>query len=69
MMSRCAAVCKENSLEKFSRAVTRSLRIRPIRSTSVTMPVAMNTPQTFTASDASSGDESAAKAGVNAELI
>lgn len=33
------------------------------------MPVAMKVPQTFTAAEASSGDESALKAGVSAELI
>ena len=40
-----------------------------MRSMSVTIPMAMKTPQTVTASEASSGDESAAKAGVSAELI
>jgi hypothetical protein len=56
-------------LEKFSRADTRSFKIRPMRSTSVTIPVAINTAHTFTASEANSGDESAAKAGVSAEPI
>lgn len=56
-------------LEKFSSAEMRSLRIRPMRSTSVTMPVAMNVAHTLIASDASSGDESAANAGVSAEPI
>lgn len=55
--------------EKFSRAEIKSLRIRPMRSTSVTMPVEMNVAQTLTASAANSGDESAANAGVKAELI
>lgn len=54
---------------KFSRAVTRNLRIRPMRSTSVTKPVAMKVAHTFTAAEANSGDESAPKAGVRAELI
>jgi hypothetical protein len=58
-----------NSLEKFSSAETSSLRIRPIRSISVTIPVAINVAHTFTASAASSGDESAAKAGVSADPI
>lgn len=40
-----------------------------MRSTSVTMPVAMNVAHTLMASAASSGDESAAKAGVSAEPI
>jgi hypothetical protein len=40
-----------------------------MRSTSVTMPVAMNVAQTLIASAASSGEESAAKAGVSAEPI
>ncbi len=40
-----------------------------MRSISVTIPVATNVAQTLTAADASSGDESALKAGVNAELI
>jgi hypothetical protein len=40
-----------------------------MRSTSVTMPVAMKVAQTLIASAASSGDESAAKAGVSAEPI
>ena len=56
-------------LEKFSRAETRSLSILPIRSTSVTIPVAINVAQTLTASAANSGEESAAKAGVRAEPI
>ena len=47
----------------------RSFKIRPIRSTSVTMPVAMNVAHTLIASAASSGDESAAKAGVSADPI
>ena len=54
---------------KLSKAPTSSFNILPIRSTSVTMPVAMNVAQTFTAAEASSGDESALKAGVSAELI
>jgi hypothetical protein len=40
-----------------------------MRSTSVTMPVAINVAQTLIASAASSGEESAAKAGVSAEPI
>ena len=56
-------------LVKLSNAPTSSFSILPIRSTSVTMPVAMKVAQTFTAAEASSGDESALKAGVNAELI
>lgn len=55
--------------EKFSSADTRSFKIRPIRSISVTIPVAMKVAQTVTASAASSGEESAAKAGVNADPI
>ena len=39
-----------------------------MRSTSVTRPVAMKVAQTSTAAEARSGDESAPKAGVNAEL-
>jgi putative effector of murein hydrolase len=58
-----------HTLEKFSSAEIRSFRIRPILSTSVTMPVAMNVAHTFTASAASSGEESAAKAGVSADPI
>ena len=52
-----------------SRAATRIFKMRPIRSMSVTMPVDTNVAQTLIASAASSGDESTAKAGVNAELI
>ena len=58
-----------NSPEKFSSAETRSLRILPMRSTSVTIPVAIKAAHTLTASDANSGDDSAVKAGVRAELI
>lgn len=58
-----------NLLEKFSSAEIRSLSIRPIRSTSVTIPVAMKVAHTLIASAASSGDESAANAGVSAEPI
>lgn len=54
---------------KLSKAPTSSFSILPIRSTSLTMPVAMKVPQTLTAAEASSGDESALKAGVSAELI
>src|SRR5690242_14078620 len=54
----------QDLLEKFSSAAMRSLRIRPIRSTSVTIPVAMKVAHTLMASAASSGDESAANAGV-----
>ena len=36
---------------------------------SVTNPIEMNVAQTLTAAEAKSGDESALKAGVNAELI
>ena len=57
------------SSEKLSMAATRSFRIRPIRSTSVTIPVAMKVAHTFTAAAASSGEESDANAGVSAELI
>ena len=53
---------------KLSKAVTISFRIRPMRSTSVTRPVAMKVAQTSTAAEARSGDESALKAGVSAEL-
>ena len=53
----------------FSKPVTNNLKIRPILSTFVTIPVATNVAQTLTASEASSGDESAAKAGVKAEPI
>ena len=56
-------------LVKLSNAPTSNFSILPIRSTSVTMPVAMNVAQTLTAAEASSGDESALKAGVSAELI
>ena len=55
--------------ETFSSPVTSSLKMRPILSTLVTIPVATNVAQTLIASDASSGDESGAKAGVRAELI
>lgn len=55
--------------EKFSNAETSVLRIRPIRSTSVTIPVEMKEAHTLIASAASSGEESTAKAGVRAELI
>ena len=50
-------------------AVTSNFGILPIRSTSVTMPVAIKVAQTLIASDANSGEESVAKAGVRAELI
>lgn len=43
--------------------------MRPIRSTSVTIPVDTKVAQTLIASAASSGDESTANAGVKAELI
>ena len=43
--------------------------MRPIRSILVMMPVPMNPAHTSMASAASSGEESAANAGVNAELI
>jgi hypothetical protein len=56
-------------LEKFSKAEINSLRIRPMRSTSVTIPVAMKVAHTLIASAASSGEESAAKAGVRADPI
>lgn len=56
-------------LEKFSRPRTRSFRILPIRSTLVTIPVAMNVAETLIASDANSADESAANAGVRADPI
>ena len=59
----------DDSPVKVSNAVIRSLRIRPMRSISVTSPADMNVAQTSTAADAKSGDESAAKAGVRAELI
>lgn len=55
--------------EMLSSPVTSSLKIRPIRSTLVTIPVATKVAQTLIASDASSGEESCAKAGVRAELI
>lgn len=58
-----------NILAKFSRPSTRSLKIRPILSTFVTIPVAMNVAETFIASVASSADESAANAGVRADPI
>lgn len=54
---------------KLSSAVTRSFRMRPIRSASVTKPAARNVAHTLTAAEARSGDESAANAGVSAELI
>ena len=54
---------------QFSKPVTSSLKMRPILSTWVTMPVATNVAQTLIAIAASSGDESAAKAGVNADPI
>ena len=53
----------------LSSPVTSSLKMRPIRSTLVTMPVATKVAQTLIASEASSGEESAANAGVRAELI
>ena len=56
------------SVNDFS-AVANNLGILPIRSTSVIMPVAINVAQTLMASAANSGEESAAKAGVRAELI
>ena len=43
--------------------------MRPMRSMSVTIPVAMKVAHTLTASAASSGEESAANAGVRAEPI
>ena len=54
---------------KLSSAVTRSFSIRPIRSESVTNPAAKKVAHTLTAAEARSGDESAANAGVRAELI
>ena len=54
---------------KLAKAETMSFNIRPIRSISLTNPVAMNVAQTLMAADASSGDESAPKAGVRAEPI
>ena len=54
---------------KLASAETKSLSILPIRSISVTSPVAINVAQTSIAAEASSGDESAPNAGVNAELI
>ena len=54
---------------KLARADTMSFSIRPIRSTSLTNPVAMKVAQTLMAADASSGDESVPKAGVRAEPI
>lgn len=54
---------------KLSKDETKSFKILPIRSTSVTRPVAMKVAQTLTAADARSGEDSAAKAGVRAELI
>ena len=62
-------VIKFYLLEKFSNAETKSLRMRPIRSTSVTIPIEMKVAHTLTASAANSGDESAAKAGVKADPI
>jgi hypothetical protein len=56
-------------LEKFSKADTSNFKMRPIRSTSVTIPVAIKVAQTLIASAASSGEESAANAGVSAEPI
>ena len=53
---------------KLSNAVTNNFKILPMRSTSVTRPVAMNVAQTSIAAEARLGDESAPKAGVNAEL-
>ena len=53
---------------KLSNAVTRSFKILPIRSTSVTRPAAMKVAQTSTAAAARLGDESAPNAGVSAEL-
>jgi len=50
-------------------ADTRSFRILPIRSMSFTKPVAMKVAHTLIATVASSGDESAPKAGVKAEVI
>lgn len=60
---------RENILAKFSKPTTRGLKILPILSTFVTIPVETNVAQTLIASEASSGDESAAKAGVRAEPI
>ncbi|KAI6772043.1 hypothetical protein HG530_003001 [Fusarium avenaceum] len=57
------------SLEKFSSALTRVLRILPMRSTSVTIPIEMKLAQTLTASEASSGDESAANAGSGSGVL
>ena len=54
---------------KLSKADTKNFSILPMRSTSVTRPVAMKVAQTLTAAEASSGDESAPNAGVSAELI
>lgn len=56
-------------LEKFSNAETKSFKILPMRSTSVTIPVAIKVAQTLMASAASSGEESTANAGVKAEPI
>ncbi len=56
-------------LEMLSNPVTSSLKMRPIRSTLVTIPVATKVAHTLIASDASSGEESGANAGVRAELI
>ncbi len=58
-----------DALVKLSRAATKSFNILPMRSTSVTSPVAMKVAQTFTAAEARSGEESALNAGVSAELI
>ena len=54
---------------KLIKEDTSSFRILPIRSTSVTSPAEMNVAHTLIATEASSGDESAPNAGVNAELI
>lgn len=60
---------ENRSLFRLSNDETKSFKILPIRSMSVTNPIEMNVAQTLTAADARSGEESAAKAGVNAELI
>lgn len=57
------------SLLRLSNDETKSFKILPIRSMSVTNPIEMNVAQTLTAAEARSGEESAPKAGVNAELI
>lgn len=59
----------DSLLVKLCSAETSNFSMRPIRSTSVTKPAAINVPHTLTASEANSAEESAAKAGVSAELI